>query len=94
MLDTINSTVGIVIAVGGVLLGAGVGYGALIGRIKSLEARQSANEVVTAKIETKLFELVDRTLSRVDAVAHQVTSLANVVTRIDERVQNLKRHGE
>jgi rod shape-determining protein MreB len=34
------------------------------------------------------FDTTERMISRVDAVAHLVTDLTNVVTRLDERVKN------
>ena len=73
--NDIQSWVGIV----GVILGAGIGYGALVQRISSLEARTKA-------LESNL-ELFERGLyTKMDAVLEKVNQLSNTVGRLEERI--------
>jgi hypothetical protein len=73
--NDVQAWIGIV----GVILGAGIGYGALTQRISSLEAR-------TKTLESNL-ELFERGLyTKMDSVLDKVNQLALTVGRLEERI--------
>jgi len=73
--NDIQAWVGIV----GIILGAGIGYGALVQRINSLEARTKALEANHEAFERSLY-------GKMDTVLDKVNQLALTVGRLEERI--------
>lgn len=65
--------------IAGVILGAGIGYGALVQRITSLEAR-------TKQLEQAVTENEKEANRKLDHVIDSINKLSNTMARIEERI--------
>lgn len=63
----------------GVILGAGIGYGALIQRITSLEAR-------TKQLESVVSENEKEHNRKLDQVIESINKLSTTMARVEERI--------
>jgi len=67
------------LGIGGIVAGAGIGYGALTQRITSLEARTKHLEGVVSENEKEQNR-------KLDMVLDSVNKLSNTMARIEERI--------
>ncbi len=67
------------IGLAGLVFGAGIGYQALNGRIKSLEDR-------TAKIESNVADFEKENAKKLDVVISTMNDLKTAMARVEERI--------